>query len=338
MTQEVHLWEINENDQLNEVPATRLNFEERIEKWLENDISIVSDDLMVIGRQVETDYGGKIDILCIDLNGDIVIIELKRDMTPRNIIAQILDYASWVEHLSHDQVTEIANKYFKGNATIDDAFKNKFGEDYPEVINESHKMLIVASMIDSSTERILKYLSDKYGVSINAVTFNYYENESGKEYLTRVFLIDPLETDLNVIRTTKRTRALTFEQFAEIAEQKGVAEIYNKALEELRPSFYTVTRHSNALAFKGVFGDQRLKHSVIVLYPGQNDAEKGLRMTIYIDRLIKLLSLDKDLLKKHLPKPEHTYLDEWRGEVGYYDFTSILDIEMLISIINNNPK
>ncbi len=333
MAQEVRLWEIINGDLLNEIHIAKLNLEERIENWLENDISLVSDELLVIGRQVETAFGGIIDILCIDINGDIVIVELKRDKTPRDITAQVLDYASWVEHLSHDQVAEIANTYLRNTTKIDEAFKSKFGEDYPEVINEGHKMLIVASVIDSSTERIVKYLSDKHGVSINAVTFNYYKNETGREYLSRVFLIDPLETDNNAIRSTKRARALTFEQFAEIAEKKGVADLYNKALEELRPKFYTVTRHSNGLAFKGAFGDQRLKHSVIVIYPGYNDAEKGLRMTIYVDRLIDFLSLDKDMLKNHLPTPEHAYQDEWRGEVGYYDFASVTELEKFLRFL-----
>lgn len=339
MAQEIRLWEINEGDQLSEVSISKLNFEDRIESWLENDISIISDELMVIGRQVKTSYGGKIDILCIDINGDVVIIELKRDKTPRDITAQVLDYGSWVEILTHEQVAEIADTYFCGKTSIDEAYKIKFGEDYPEVINESHKMLIVGSVIDNSTERIVKYLSDKHGVSINAVTFNYYKNESGKEYLSRVFLIDPIETDFNVIRTTKRSRALTFEQFGELAEKNGVGDIYNKALEKLRPHFYTVTRHSNAIAFKGIFGEQRLKHSVIVIYPDHNDAENGLRMNIYIDRLIDFLSLDKDMLKNHLPLPEQTYEDEWRGEVGKYDIDSVLSIEKFLIFLegSNSP-
>ena len=50
----------------------------------------------MIGREVETDFGGSIDILCIDAEGDLVIVELKRDRTPREVTAQALDYASWV--------------------------------------------------------------------------------------------------------------------------------------------------------------------------------------------------------------------------------------------------
>lgn len=65
----------------------------------------------MVGRQVETDFGGLIDLLCVDAAGDLVVVELKRDKTPREITAQALDYASWVVNLTHERVTSIAEAY-----------------------------------------------------------------------------------------------------------------------------------------------------------------------------------------------------------------------------------
>jgi RecB family endonuclease NucS len=48
-------------------------------------------------RHSSAPIGGRIDLLCINGDGDIVIVELKRDKTPREITAQALDYASWVQ-------------------------------------------------------------------------------------------------------------------------------------------------------------------------------------------------------------------------------------------------
>jgi hypothetical protein len=96
MSQEVRLWRVGEEDRLAECAQASLNLEVRLEEWLARDISILSDELLVIGRQVETAFGGLIDLLCIDRTGDLVIVELKRDKTPREITAPTLDYASWV--------------------------------------------------------------------------------------------------------------------------------------------------------------------------------------------------------------------------------------------------
>ena len=79
--------------------------------------SVLDPNLLVIGREVETDFGGFIDILCIDAAGDLVIVELKRDKTPREVTAQALDYASWVANLSNERVTSIANDHLDETST-----------------------------------------------------------------------------------------------------------------------------------------------------------------------------------------------------------------------------
>jgi hypothetical protein len=42
-------------------------------------------------------FGGRIDLLAIAPDGALVLIELNRNRTPREVVAQSLDYAGWVE-------------------------------------------------------------------------------------------------------------------------------------------------------------------------------------------------------------------------------------------------
>ena len=55
---------------------------------------MLSDEWMLIGRQEDTGLGGRIDLLAIAPDGALVLIELKRDRTPRDVVTQALDYAS----------------------------------------------------------------------------------------------------------------------------------------------------------------------------------------------------------------------------------------------------
>ncbi|MFI4916573.1 MAG: hypothetical protein ACIAS6_08725 [Phycisphaerales bacterium JB060] len=50
--------------------------------------------------------------------------------------------------------------------------------------------MLVASAFDASTERIVAYLRERYGVMINAVFFRVFHDE-GREYLTRAWLVEP---------------------------------------------------------------------------------------------------------------------------------------------------
>ncbi len=68
-------------------------------------------DLLIIGRQVRTAHRGIIDLLAVDFFGTVHIIELKRDETPREVVAQALDYASWVVGLESEDLNEKRLKY-----------------------------------------------------------------------------------------------------------------------------------------------------------------------------------------------------------------------------------
>lgn len=184
-------------------PATRraLNKESLIEDWVEADPGLLGLDALIIGRQVPTDHGKFIDLLAMDATGGLIIIELKKDRTPREIVAQVLDYGSWVRTLSTPEIYERAEKHLKTRLAT--AFREKFGEALPDQLNASHSMLIVASELDPASRRIVEYLSEEHDVAINTVFFNVFEAD-GREWLTTDFLLDQEEVEE---RSERKVRA-----------------------------------------------------------------------------------------------------------------------------------
>lgn len=183
---EVGLWKVN--DGIKKVTFSSIESEKKLEDILVQDISIISEELLLIGRQIVTDYGKYIDMLAIDAEGTLYIIELKKNKTPREVVAQALDYASWVQNLSYNRILKIYED--KNNQPLEQAFAEKFDSDLPDKLNESHQIMIVSSQLDSETERIINYLTNNFNVPINAVFFRYFE-EGDNKFLTRSWLIDP---------------------------------------------------------------------------------------------------------------------------------------------------
>jgi hypothetical protein len=219
MAEEVRLWQVTDKDALSECGRGRLDLEERLENWIAADVAVLDPGLMVIGRQVATAWGGFIDLLCMNEGGDLVVVELKRDKTPREITAQVLDYASWVKDLSLQRINEIAADYLGQAGPLEAAFRRHFGTALPDTLNEDHSMLVVGSEIDASSERIINYLSGSHGMSINAATFQMFRAPTGAEFLARVFLIEPEQVDYQnrTKGSSKRLPNLTGEELNEIA-------------------------------------------------------------------------------------------------------------------------
>lgn len=302
MAKDTRIWEISEKTKLLELTKSKLDFEDRLEDWIEDDISIIDHNLIIVDRQFITDSGKKIDLLCIDSIGDLVIIELKRDKTPRDVTAQVLEYATWVKELSNERITKIANIYLGEKGPLEKAFKEKFVDELPDILNENHKMIIVASEMDDSTERIINYLSDSYGVAINTISFQYFKKDDGKEYLTRTFLIEPSEVDRKSItkRSSKRNPPISFDEWREIAKKNNVVDLFDNMCAELATIFDNRVTTQSTVTYRGFIEKKPL--TILNIVPKDSNDQDGLKFYVYIERLADYLKVEKSTLENILPE------------------------------------
>ena len=101
------LWRVD-GQSVQQVPGSVIASEERLEGIIEASIEILGlGNLFPIGRQVLTGFGKRIDLLAIDGQGDLYILELKKDRTPRDVVAQSLEYGFWIQNLSFEAIQEL---------------------------------------------------------------------------------------------------------------------------------------------------------------------------------------------------------------------------------------
>jgi len=322
------MWRVGPAGKLDEVSPGRLDLEARLEDWITADINLVDPELLVIGRQIGTDHGGYIDLLAVDRSGDLVLLELKRGRTPREVVAQALDYASWVADLSHERVTEIADEHLGGAGSFETAFRGKFGADLPETVNASHRIVVVTPQVDSSSERIIQYLSRTYGVSINAVTFQYFRASHAEEFVTRVFLLEPAEVEhqARIKGASRRKPNLTSEELQQLAADQGVGQLYSESVAALGGLFDGSRTTRSSLGFVGDFNG--IRSVMLNLIPGESSRERGLAFQAYSLRFAQRFSVSEEQIVAGLPSDVQPWKyypaapEEYRGFQGFFADTA----------------
>ena len=296
--QRVRLWEIKADRKLSEIPARYAGLEQWIEDWLADDISVLDPSLLVIGRQVRTSFGGAVDLLCMDGNGNLVVVELKRGQTPRDVASQALEYSSWVKDLEFDEITGIADSYPGITGTLETAFQERFGTELPEQLNQAHRSLIVAESVDASTDRIVRYLAEMK-VPINVATVQHFEDANGRGLLAQVYLIEPDSIQPRARRTSARSGYRTVNELQALAEEKGIREIYLRLRDGVRGISFA-QGYSETVAYVRRLENGGVRTMMLVdAVPG--DDAGGVKFVAHATRFERYMDVPMDDLRSWLP-------------------------------------
>ena len=213
------------------------NKEIDLEILLENNPEYFFDDgkILVIGRQVTTNFNTFIDLLGIDKNGNTVTIELKRGKTPRETVAQILEYASFIENLDYEQLNEIFQNYSNEDIELDEYHLQYFQTENQNVsFNKTTKLVIVAQDISPEIKQTTTFLRRK-GIEIFCVEFKYFVNKSNEKMISSDFVVGNEEFLKQKIKSSSSLPKVDKQQFISTLDKYGLpifTKIFNFAEEE----------------------------------------------------------------------------------------------------------
>ena len=221
MASEIKLWQLHEGklQDVNDSFAAA-HPEKELEDLIEKNSTLLGDDLLVIDRQRELRGVGIFDLLCIDATGKFVIVELKRDQTPREAVAQALHYASWLDAVDETEILGNVREYL--GKPLDVAFENRFNRQLPELDLHNHRIILAAPRLDGPAEQIVNYLNERHGVDINAVFFSYARLKEGQEIIARTVLVPDETQQVRVGR-----RAPSVAELLQMAEQRQILDMVN---------------------------------------------------------------------------------------------------------------
>ncbi|NLJ83230.1 MAG: DUF91 domain-containing protein [Bacteroidales bacterium] len=168
------------------------NKEIDLEILLENNPEYFFEDskILIIGRQVVTNLNKFIDLLGVDQFGNTVVIELKRDKTPRETLSQLIEYASYIDNLDNEQLNEIYQKYTAEDSSLEDFHQEFFKSKNNEKVswNKNSKLVIVSSSISAEIKQTAIYLRKK-GIDIYCLEFKYFINKAGDKMISSDFVV-----------------------------------------------------------------------------------------------------------------------------------------------------
>ncbi len=170
MSAEPQLFRINpetrESEKIAEVDFASLGFQERrdIQEWVAANPGILGDDLLIIGKEFSgfdrTDE--RLDLLAVDADGDLVVIELKRDDTGADAHWQAIKYASYLQRASADDIIRMLAEY---SETSEDDATNRLlqhlNADDLNALNNDQRIILASHRFAPEVTSAALWLNEK---------------------------------------------------------------------------------------------------------------------------------------------------------------------------------
>ena len=223
---------------------------QHIEKWVEGYPDIVGEELLVITTEYDKfdKTNERLDILAVDKEGNLVVIELKRDDSGRTVDLQAIKYAAYCSNLRLDDILLLYKMHEEKdgkNLSVEQAREIVLAfienEEFEE-LSDRPRIILISKQFRSEVTASVLWLR-KFGLDISCVRLLPYDMGDGNIALEFNVLIPlPEARDFIVDAERKENRSLTVSQVEYLEFYRALINrlkknIPNKYLEP-RPRFY----------------------------------------------------------------------------------------------------
>lgn len=226
-------------ERIESVTFSSLNMlESDIEEILRNSIDMICDEeesMLIVGRQVQNERGARSDLTAVDNNGNIVLIEIKRDRRDVERRKEAFEFQAIRYAASYATIEEVDDLVKKVYAPYIDKYKDEFelGEltsyelgvrklneflcenDAEQNFNAKQRIILVASDFDEQTLSAVAWLNSN-GVDMSCYRLTPYKLNESIYFHTEKILPVTIHNDYYVdlmdrsrATTVRRTGKLT---------------------------------------------------------------------------------------------------------------------------------
>ena len=210
-----------------------------LEEWLESnpDTILEGEPILIIGRQVRADLGereGRIDLLGVDRAGNVVVVELKRDHTPRDVVAQALEYAAFAARLDMDALEGILRTHEQNESlNLADYHRAHFSVDPSEAVafNRDQHIVVVGQHVTPAIRHTASFLGSK-GIRVTCVEFTLFEADGSRRLLSQEIVVGREHAKLRRV-TSEPLPIMSEDDFLKRCDEHGRG-VFSRILELAR--------------------------------------------------------------------------------------------------------
>ena len=362
----------NTEEKFSSIESTNFPKEEHLQKLIfkdqiMNEINLGYGEnrkLVTLTREFEPGPAGKSDVLAVDEDGNIYIIETKlhKNSDRRQILAQVMDYAGdmWTKFknvpieefqklIVENNSTKKVNSLLKDKKFSEIIFDTELGFDQNDMevddinkpmeenfLNGDFKFVLVFDELDEVLKNTIEYLNTKGPLSIYAVKYDRYLNDTLEILIPSVFGRDAEKRSSNktksgrIIRSLDETK-LIFKDSLNSEEYKMFIKLYEfletkansislgtGALNgSISPVFWTL--RSDEMVSKGSFFTLSSNGVMNINYPWlKPDLRNEIRESFCIEPELKIDRNSKLLSEIDLDTKNVAYSrDQWSNHVDF---------------------
>ena len=223
----------------------RLTEPQNIETWIRKNPSILSegneDDIIIIGEQKAGSTMKRLDLLGVDKFGNIIVIELKRDLAEKMAEFQAITYASYYVHTTFDQACKIYAEYLEKNKRELDLSEtiNFFEEseitlknlcsssiNIPEGFNRNQRIILAAGEFSKDLLSAVTWLILK-GIKIECIKLELY-NHNGELFVYPKKILPTPDISENIVKIRIAEEEIARKRTSYQKWEGGVEEHYQK--------------------------------------------------------------------------------------------------------------
>ena len=236
---EVKIWAVDDASTVVSLDSkSQVDTEALLEETLVKNPDLLIPGLTLVGRQTPTE-GGPLDLLGVDEDGRLVVFELKRGTLSRDAVAQVIDYASYLDGIAPDDLADYISRR-SGAHGIDEI------QDFQDWYNsqgfgelESLKPLrlfLVGLGADDRTERMVRFLAENSGMDISLLTFHGFAYD-GRALLARQVEVEGAAEPERRSARRRRSVAENRERLEGRIEESGVTEPFDAVRDMFRENW-----------------------------------------------------------------------------------------------------